>query len=148
MSQDLSAMVPALEDALKVAPRPPELAAAVALARRYARLLDAAAVDRKYVKALKVVVKALDHYVLTTRLTPVEERAVEEAGITVATALAEHSVASDLGPKFLAALAALNMTLASTKRESPGGSGGDVSPVAEARAERERLRLINGGGAH
>ena len=151
VSQDLSAIGPALEEALRAAQREPRLAATVALARRYARLLDEAAADRKYRKPLKILQAMADHYQATVRLTPTDERALEEAVVLITTALGEHSVASDLGPKLLAALTALNMTLAASSKTDPrgasGDTGGEPSPAQAARAERDRLRLVNGGGA-
>lgn len=70
--------------------------ATVALAIAYARLIDDAAPDKKYAAALRW----LDRI-------PVEDPAQEALREIIAVALAQHTVASDLGPKLLSALEAL-----------------------------------------
>jgi hypothetical protein len=82
-------------------------AGAVALARRYAYLIDEAAPAANYGEPLRVL-RAAVH-------TRDEHQALQR----ITDALSAHSVASDLGPKLLAALAALGMTPAS--RQVKGG---------------------------
>lgn len=111
----------------------------VALARTYAELIDNAAPAAKYVKhidALRLAVDELD------RLDPlaVESGKVREALDAVIVALSAHSVASDLGPKLLAALTALGLTPVA-RRAAMGGSDAPkpAGPVDELR-ERRRTR--------
>lgn len=119
----------AVRAALRDAPLLPRDTAAVALAKRYAALLDDAAPDAKYGEPLRLIAAAL----------PMDDQ-VEKAFRKVADALAQHSVASDLGPKLLAVLASLGMTPAG--RGVKGGAQGGPAPVAskldELRARRER----------
>ena len=136
----------ALAESLKITKVPPESAAIVALTRKYARLLDQAAPNAKYRRAMRLLERIVDHYASTVRMTPVDERALEEASNTIIVALGEHSVASDLGPKFLAALIALG--LAGAVAVPAGGGQGDTATgdpaedelarQREARAARER----------
>lgn len=134
----------ALEGALSSANIPDQSAGAVALARRYARLLDEPAVNAKYRTPLDCLQKVFRHYRATVRLTPTEARGLDSAEATLTVALAEHSVASDLGPKLLAALTALNLTLPATgtgaKPEAP--SVKPVEPLDAERAEAQRLRVV------
>lgn len=134
----------ALDKALKIAEIPPESGATVALSRKYAGLLDEAAPNAKYRKALELMDQVFQYYLGVTgpRLTPVQERAIEDARIMITVALGEHSVASDLGPKYLAVLAALGLTVKAAMSE--GGSTGE-RPLQSERQEAQRLRLINGG---
>lgn len=104
----------AVAAALRAVTVRPEDAGAVALARRYAGLLDEAAPKARYVSALRRLRSYVD---------PGDEQAMA-AYQTVADALAEHSVASDLGPKLLAVLTALGMT--------PGAKGGEAGGAAVA----------------
>lgn len=102
MTNSLGPMAAALEAALETAPTLPRDAAAVKLLREYARLLDNAAPAAKYRKALDT---------LAMQMGEMPERVVEAFRVVV-TALGEHSVASDLGPKFLTTLTSLGMTAA------------------------------------
>lgn len=149
MSQDPPGLVPALERALDGAQVPVQSAAAVELARRYARLLDEPAVAAKYRQPLNMLRKAFAHFAETINMTPTEAKSLEMAEITIVTALGEHSVASDLGPKLLAALTALNMTLPVTKPAEKTGepSVKPAGPLADVRAEAKRLRLVGQDGA-
>jgi hypothetical protein len=110
--------------------------AAEALALTYAMLIDNAAPAARYRKALRHVAAAVRAY----RGDGADDAA---AGLEVLeTALGAHTVASDLGPKLLAALGTLGMT--------PAGRGGrkdahDPAPVADlpdpldqVAAQRER----------
>jgi hypothetical protein len=110
----------------------PADSAAAALTKRYAALIDEAAPAAKYRDPLTKLAAALD---------PDDETAAE-ALQKIRTALSEHTVASDLGPKLLAALTALGATPASRKAEG-GGKGG--SPVAsELDKFRERRAKRSG----
>jgi hypothetical protein len=122
----------ALGSALAAAAPVPEDAAAVALARRYATLIDDAAVAAKYRRPLATLRRAVAHYDREIG----DDGAAEALG-KVTEALAAHSVASDLGPKLLAALAALGMTTAG--RGAKGGeSGGIAARLDEFTAARAR----------
>ena len=102
----------------------PEDAAAVALARRYAALIDDAAVAAKYREPLAVLRRAVAFYG--------EDDAVKALD-KIADALGAHSVASDLGPKLLAALTALGMTAAG--RGARGGESGGPGVGIAARLD-------------
>jgi hypothetical protein len=89
----------AVRDALAVKPAAPEDGAVAALALEYARLSDEAAPAGKYEAAL-------------TWLSGqgADDRDADKHIRTISQALAAHSVASDLGPKLLAALESLEMS--------------------------------------
>jgi hypothetical protein len=74
-------------------------AATAEIARMYARLIDNAAPAAKYRKALDWLAQVRTD----------DEKADEHMAV-IAVALAQHSVASDLGPKLLAVLDALQMS--------------------------------------
>jgi hypothetical protein len=122
-------MLAEVERALNAVKIDPKDAGTAEIARHYARLIDDAAPAAKYGEALAWL-DAVD----TNQRT-------EKHAILIRAALAEHSVASDLGPKLLAALTALGATPAA--RKDVGGGGADVvglpSPLQAARdAARER----------
>jgi hypothetical protein len=131
-------MARAVAAALRSAKPPASDKAAVELAKRYAALLDDAAVNATYVKPLRELRAAV-----ALAGTP----AAQDALVKLETALSAHSVASDLGPKLLAALTALGLTAAGRGGVKGGGSG--VGAVAgkldELRERRERRR--RGAGA-
>lgn len=138
MSQDLSRIGPALEAALRGAQidcGEGKAAGSVALARRYAGLLDRAVPAGRYRKPLALLAKVVESYRNTVRLTPVDERALDDMLHTITDALGEHSVASDLGPKLLAVLTALNLTLAGTGKGTDGNAGAAGIPGAGAMDE-------------
>ncbi|MDG4790380.1 hypothetical protein O7626_40750 [Micromonospora sp. WMMD1102] len=129
-------MARALAAALREAKPEKQDGGAVALAKRYAALIDDAVPLAKYeapLRALRLAVtessdpKAPDH------MAKIEQ------------ALAAHSVASDLGPKLLAALTALGMTAAG-RTVKGGASGGN--PVAAQLDEftKRRARRRQGAG--
>lgn len=131
-------MLRAVAAAMRDAGLKPEDAGAKALARRYAALIDDATPLAKYDAPLREL-----------RLAVSECSDPEEAGKQLAkieAALSAHSVASDLGPKLLAALTALGMTAAG--RDTKGGAG--VRPAAaktkldELRQRRDRRRNRTG----
>lgn len=107
---------PALTRALAAA-KPAELdAATVALAKRYAELLDEAAAADKYRRPIEKVEQAVR--MAAADMAPPAAEALENAWSKLQSALAEHSVASDLGPKLLAALQQLGLTPASRASKS------------------------------
>ena len=130
----------ALGESLRIAKVPEQSAAIVALTRKYARLLDNSAPNARYRKALTLLAKVMEHYAETTRMSPVDERAFEEMGHTISTALGEHSVASDLGPKFLQALTTLGLAGVAEVPEAvkTGDSAADeLQALRAARRARE-----------
>lgn len=88
-----------VNDAIAAQPADPRDAATAELARHYAALIDSAAPSA-------ALAKAIDH--LDARIPA--DPASADAWRKITAALAEHSVASDLGPKLLAALDALGLT--------------------------------------
>jgi hypothetical protein len=122
-------MTAAVAAALATIKDRPADAGAVALCRYYAELIDSAAPAARYREPLRLLMLAADD-------------AGEDAGKAfqkVADALAAHSVASDLGPKLLAALGALGLTLAG--RGVKGGTGDSapaVKPLDQLRERRAR----------
>jgi hypothetical protein len=109
-----------------------------ALARQYARLIDDAAPVARYADPLRVLTAA----VAVLGSLGVDTSKAGDALRKITIALGEHSVASDLGPKLLAALTALGMTPAS--RGTGGGAGGPVV-VDELAKLRERSRERRAG---
>jgi hypothetical protein len=100
-------------------------AGAVSIAREYARLIDEAA-SPALSKALRLVSEHIEEALLS--FGPREQtkrQQLEDAMARVSATLAEHSVASDLGPKLLATLTALGLTPAG--RAEKGGKGGTVT---------------------
>lgn len=122
----------AVADALEAAPPEDRDAGAVALCVRYARLIDEAAPAAKYRKALNVleaIAGASGH------------PGADEMLRTITAALAAHSVASDLGPKLLAALTSLGLSVAGrskTIKETPDGPVPGADELAALREERAR----------
>jgi hypothetical protein len=116
----------ALTAALRAATTRPEDASTIALAKNYARLLDAAAPAARYAKAVEW---------LDTVRTDKNNDLVN----VIMAALAEHSVASDLGPKLLACLDALGMTPAARAKLS-GRTGAGVAPLPESPLDELRRK--------
>lgn len=126
-------MLDEVEKALRAVRIDPKDAGTAEIARHYARLIDDAAPAAKYGEALSW----LDSVETNQR--------TEKHVLLIRSALSEHSVASDLGPKLLAALTALGATPAA--RKDTGGGGGDViglpNPLQAARdAARERRAAV------
>lgn len=105
----------------------PRDAAAERLAVHYAALIDNAAPAAKYRRALATL-----HAAAATSDDP----DVADALDVVQIALAEHSVASDLGPKLLAVLGALGLTTAGRGAAKDGGKRAPSNPIDELRARR------------
>jgi len=130
------ALTEALKD-LKILKRD---GAAVALAKRYAALLDEATPATTYRDAMRKISRALDP----------DDEAAAVAWSKIADALGAHSVASDLGPKYLAALTALGMTPAGrgvrvAAAEPNSKPKGPTDELRGKRDERERRRLEGSG---
>ena len=111
-------------------------AATAEVARMYARLIDAAAPAGKYRKALAW----LAH--IDTDDVGYEHIAV------IVQALSQHTVASDLGPKLLVTLEALQMSprARNAARKAVSDARGPVNPLdqlAERRAGRHRPAAVD-----
>lgn len=116
-------------------------AATVALAQEYARLIDHAAPAGKYAKALQWLAAVAD--------TAEDEKSADHAR-TIVVALSQHTVASDLGPKLLAALDAL--LLSPRARAAAKKAVADAKPaanpldqLAERRAGKSRAPAVDTG---
>jgi hypothetical protein len=120
-----------VEATITAAKTRPEDAAAVELLRRYARLIDNAAPAGKYAKALD--------WLQNLRV----DDKCEQFRLVIMVALAEHSVASDLGPKLLSTLEQLGATPSARSRLSARGVGATDAPPESAhdRMIRERDEL-------
>lgn len=124
-------MESALVEALKEAPVLPRDQGAVALALRYAALIDEATPASKYRDPMRHINRAI---------SPADEKALE-AWAKIADALAAHSVMSDLGPKLLATLAALGMSVSGRDAKSGGAPNGpQVSDELAALRDRAKTR--------
>lgn len=110
---------------------------AAALARRYAALMDDAQPSAVYARYIVAVQRALD--TLAAMETPVGID-YQKNFDKITEALSAHSVASDLGPKLLAALASLGLTVASRGAVVKGGAsnGTPVAPKPESELDRVR----------
>lgn len=135
-----TALLPALRSSLAEARGEKRDAGAEALALRYAELLDECAVEKQYVKALELVSMAVDRYADDLPLTASDQ--MRAAFTKISTALAEHTTASDLGPKLLAAMTALNLTPAARSEKGKGGQvatpAAPVQTAAESPLEKAR----------
>lgn len=117
--------------ALAAATLKPEDGATRALAVQYAVLIDEAAPAGKYGKALAWLAGEIE----------VEADQRDRCVEIIRIALAEHTVASDLGPKLLAALEALGMSPRARAAQQKGTKTGDrrtPTRLDELRAARER----------
>lgn len=105
-------------------------AATERLAVHYAQLVDDAQPAARYTRPLELIAAAC-----AISDNPEVARAYD----TIAAALAEHSVASDLGPKLLAVLDALGLTpkaRAATKQTPAGAAPRPANPLDQLRARR------------
>ena len=106
----------------------PEDQGTAALALLLAGLIDAATMASKYRRPMETIWASMGR-------EPDEVDAYHK----IQDALAAHSVASDLGPKLLAALAALGMTPASRTNIGKGGTNAvQHSPLDELRRARAK----------
>lgn len=111
----------------------PRDGATVALAKRLASLIDESAPLSSYTEPLLTL----------ERLVRAEGDAEQQRAFRrLRDALGQHSVASDLGPKYLAALTALGLTPAA--RGAKGGAGGASGGSKLDELKRRRAQL--GGG--
>jgi hypothetical protein len=119
--------------------QPPESrdAAVTELALTYARLMDDAAPAAKYAKALGWLESGADS----------EDARASEHTHTIVTALSRHTVASDLGPKLLAALEALRMSPRARAAAMKGGKDdkptGRLDQLADRRARKGRAETVD-----
>lgn len=139
-------ILPELERSLAALTDVPTDGAARSLALRYALLMDDAQAADKYTKALRLCGEAIASRADDMPITAGEQ--LMSAWDKLSSALAEHSVASDLGPKLLAALTALGMTpagraqkAAPTTPEGGQAGGGKVEPI------KSTLQLLRGEAA-
>jgi hypothetical protein len=103
---------------------------AAGLAVRYAQLLDDAVVAAKYAKAMSTVGRFID--LNADNLPHTARQQLYDAWERITVALSEHTVASDLGPKLLAALTSLQLTPAARSQPAaPSGSKAPVIPIKD-----------------
>jgi hypothetical protein len=118
--------------------------AAAALCRRYAALIDDAQPAARLADHIAAVNAALETLAVLDPLVGVDYM---KAWGKITEALAAHSVASDLGPKLLAGLSALGLTVAGrgvkggtsgvgTPAVAPAGPANELQQRRESRAER------------
>lgn len=119
---------------------------AVALARKYAELIDEAAPRATYQRHLAELAGAL---ALLAQHNPKAGADAHEHLIKVGNALSAHTVASDLGPKLLATLAALGLTPAGRGVRGALGGARAAAGVPDELRERRRTRARRAGsGEH
>lgn len=116
-------------------------AGAAALAVRYAELLDEAVAAQKYASAIRILGRFIDW---NNNGPQDQRRQVEQAWDRISAALAEHSVASDLGPKLQAALTALGLTPAGRKEAMAGQA---EKTRAEVKQLENPLQVLQGQSA-
>lgn len=119
----------ALREALAGVTRPASDKAAIQLARRYAALLDQATPASVYRKAIERVGRVVARS---------SDQELKEAFARIVDALGAHSVASDIGPKYLAVLAQLGMTPAA--RGERGDQAPAPAPAAQVPSPRNELK--------
>lgn len=117
------------------------------LAQHYAELIDNAAPSRSYAKSIRVLGTFIDDNADILGHGSPRERELMEAWDKVSTALAEHSVASDLGPKLLAAMIALQLTPASRVLKAGAAPAATEQPAPDEATDAAVLRLIRGEAA-
>ncbi len=118
--------------------------ATVTLARQYAQLIDNAAPAAKYrrhLDGLRAAVAALEQ----ARPELAAQLDAAEHLERIAEALAAHSVASDLGPKLLAALTALGMTPAARRAVRGGTDATPTGGTVTTLKSRRRTRATRAG---
>lgn len=140
VSPDIGPMESAIVGALAARPAAgidPRDGGAVALARMYARLIDEAAAAAKYADAVEWLRHVVEHEIG-------DDRTARRHLKTIVTALAEHSVTSDLGPKLQTTLVELKLT----PRARAQGKGAPDAPASPARSELDELRERREGKRH
>ena len=146
-------VLPSLERSLAAGSTEQQDEGARSLALRYGALLDDAVAEQKYAKALRLVGEAVEERADHMPVTSGQQ--LMDAWDRLSTALAEHSVASDLGPKLLATLTALGCTPAGRAEKKGGAGGGSLIPAAnpllqqreDARRAREARERAAAAGA-
>ena len=122
-------------------------AGAAALAVRYAELMDEAAVAAKYTRAMQLIGRFIDWN--KGDMIQAERVELESAWQRISSALAEHTVASDLGPKLLAALDRLELTPASQPKElgkpMPAALVGKISNPLQLIRDDQAQQWSDGG---
>ncbi len=120
------------------------------LALLYAQLIDDPKAAEKYTKALRLVSEAVSSFADDLPITAGDQ--MRTAWDRISSALAEHTVVSDLGPKLLATLTALGMTPAGRAAKSapapPPANGAVAKPapiLTELEKARNRARQRNAG---
>ena len=131
-------MAGAVEAALTAAKIRDEDKATAELARHYAALIDNATPASKYRTPLRDLRRGLD--MLERVGEPLAAAQAGDALERVTEALGAHSVASDLGPKLLAALTALGLTSAAVKGVTTNGAAPARPEPEREESEFERLR--------
>lgn len=129
-------MVKRVEQALRAVALVDQDAGTEALALHYAELIDDAAPAAKYAAALE--------WLAGVDVAPEDAKHVR----AITTALARHSVASDLGPKLLATLDALGLTPKARSAVSKGVSddkpaANPLDELANARARKGRAESLD-----
>jgi hypothetical protein len=117
------------------------------LARHYAELIDNAAPSRSYAKSIRVLGTFIEDNADILGHGSPRERELMEAWDKASSALAEHSVASDLGPKLLAAMIALQLTPASRVPKSGAAPAAAEQAAPDEATDAAVLRLIRGEAA-
>lgn len=119
-----------IDEALAEARAAKRDAGAVALLRTYADLIDDAGVPGKYADALDWVIGVA---------AASEDRNADKHSRAILLALSHQTAASDLGPKLLAAMEALQLTPRARKAASPADArNGAANPIDELRDKRRR----------
>lgn len=115
------------------------------LCRRYAILIDNATPASKYRASLDALRLAVEQAAGVDPLVKPAYDALDK----IETALGEHSVASDLGPKLLAALTSLGLSVAGRAGKTSGGTtdvgAAPAQPAARPKTQMERLREERAG---
>jgi hypothetical protein len=110
------------------------------LCRRYAILIDNATPASKY----KAPFDALRLAVEQAAGVDPDVKPAYDALDKIETALAEHTVASDLGPKLLAALTSLGLSVAGRAGKTSGGTpdvgAAPARTVEQPRSQRDEIR--------
>lgn len=130
--EQAGAVLPDVEHAIAAAREQKKIGAldagAVALALQYAELIDRPSAKQAYAKAIRTVTDAVERS--AEFMTPPNAAALMDAWDKLSSALAEHTVASDLGPKLFAVLTGLGLTPAGrAAKGAPAAGGGQVVPT-------------------
>lgn len=131
----MGAMRDEVDEALTDARAVKRDAGAVALLRTYADLIDDAGIPGKYAEALEWLAAIGGD----SEDRNSEDRNADRYVRTITLALSRQSAVSDLGPKLLASMEALNLTPRARKAATPADArNGAPSPIDELRDKRRR----------